>query len=65
MEAYDRISVEDLEDYEEFKSTIFRVSELRLEAYCLQFRGARRKTHEHLRGLCSLYGRDVEEMIVE
>ena len=43
FEAYDRMSVEDLEDYEEFKSIILRVYELRSEAYRLQFRGARKK----------------------
>ncbi len=38
IEVYDRMSVEDLEDYEEFKADILRVYELRSEACRLQFR---------------------------
>ncbi|WP_435362553.1 hypothetical protein, partial [Klebsiella pneumoniae] len=43
LEAYDRMGVDDLEDYEEFKSEILREYELRPEAYRLQFRGARKR----------------------
>ncbi len=42
VEVYDRMSVEDLEDYEEFKADNLRAYELLRKAYTLQFyRGKR------------------------
>ena len=43
LEVYDRMSVEDLASYEEFKADILRAYELRPEAYRLQFRESRKK----------------------
>ena len=48
------MSAEDLEDYEEFKSTILRVYELRLEVYRLHLRGARKKPTDTY-GDCARY----------
>ena len=54
LEAYDRMNVEVLENYEEFKSTILRVYELRPEAYHMQFRGARKRPTDTYQN-CALY----------
>ena len=43
LEVYDRMSVEDLDDYEEFKADILRAYELRPEAYRLQFRNSKKR----------------------
>ncbi|XP_063844146.1 uncharacterized protein LOC135090904 [Scylla paramamosain] len=43
LEVYDRMSVKDLEDYEEFKADILRVYELQPEAYRLQFCGGKKR----------------------
>ncbi len=43
LEVYNRMSVEDLEDYEEFKVDILRAYETRPEAYKLQFRGGKKR----------------------
>ena len=43
LEAYDRMTVADLEDYDEFKCTILKAYELRPEAYRLMFRNARKR----------------------
>ena len=43
LEVYDRMSVEDLNEYEEFKADILRAYELRPEAYRLQFRNGRKR----------------------
>ena len=42
LEAYDNMSAEDLESYEDFKADILRACELRLEAYRLRFRGGKK-----------------------
>ena len=42
LEAYDKMSTEDLDDYRQFKADILRVYELRPEAYRLQFREKRK-----------------------
>ena len=57
LEAYDRMNVEDLEDYEEFKSTILRVYELRPEAYRLQLRGARKRPRTPTRTVLVIWRR--------
>ena len=46
LKAYDKMGIEDLEDYEEFKDQILKAYELRPEAYRLQFRGARKRPHD-------------------
>ncbi len=46
LEVYDRMSVEDLEDYEEFKVDILRAYELQPEAYRLQFRGGKKRPND-------------------
>ena len=46
--------MEDLEDYEEFKSTILRVYELRPEVYRLHLRGARKRPMDTY-GDCARY----------
>ena len=43
LEAYDKMSVTDLDDYEEFKTAILKAYELRPEAYRAMFRGARKR----------------------
>ena len=43
LDVYDRLSVRDLGDYEEFKNHILRAYELRPEAYRLQFRGSKKR----------------------
>ena len=62
LEAYDNMSVEDLESYEDFKTDILRAYELRPEAYRLKFRGGkcgREKTWEY--DLVRGKGEDKEE----
>ncbi|MPC48481.1 hypothetical protein E2C01_042254 [Portunus trituberculatus] len=44
LEVYDRMLVEDLNEYEEFKADIRRAYELRPEAYCLQFRSGKKRS---------------------
>ena len=46
LEVYDKMSVEDLQDYEEFKADILRAYELRPEAYRLQFRGGKKRSSD-------------------
>ncbi len=53
LEVYDRISVEDLEDYEEFKADILIAYDLLPEAYRLQFRGGKRPSDSYLK--CARY----------
>ena len=60
LEAYDWMSVDDLEDYEEFKSSILRVYELRPEAHRLQFRGARKRP-TNTYGDCARYMEETLE----
>ena len=43
LEAYDNISVEDLESYADFKADILRAYELRPEAYRLKFRSGKKR----------------------
>ena len=43
LDVYDRMSVDDLEDYEDFKADILRAYELRPEAYRLQFRNSKKR----------------------
>ncbi len=54
LEIYDWKSVEDLEDYEEFKADILRTYELRPEAYVLQFRGGKKRPSDSYLE-CALY----------
>ena len=42
LEAYDNMSVEDLDVYEDFKADILTAYELRPEAYRLKFRGGKK-----------------------
>ena len=46
LEVYDKMSADDLDDYNEFKADILRAYELRPEAYRLQFRGKRKRASD-------------------
>ncbi len=61
LEVNDRMSLEDLEDYKEFKADILRAYKLWLEAYKLQFRGGKKRpSNSYLEDIkkkkCSLSG---------
>lgn len=43
LEAYARVGVDDLDDYNEFKTAMLKEHELRPEAYRLQFRGTKKR----------------------
>ena len=79
LEAYDRMSVEELQDYDTFKTDILKAYELRPEAYRLQFRGSRKRPGDtyvayarHLeqslakwiRSECVVTKGDLEELII-
>lgn len=44
LEVYDKMAAREMEDCEEFKADILRTYSLLPDAYCLQFRGERKRT---------------------
>lgn len=62
LEVYATMSVKDLQVYVGFKADIFRAYELRLKAYCLQYRSCKKKAGSSSPSLRPIPCGDIQEV---